>query len=305
MPDMPSDFWSGWIIVLTVTSVGGLLWFVFSLYFGSGGPTHEESPVWDETLTEGEHPAPMWWFWTMLAALVFSVIYLMLYPGLGSFSGYFKWSQSHDIEHGQARFETAFRDERQAVLDAPIAALQSDELAMASARRVFIEHCAACHGRDAAGQAKMFPNLVDESWQWGGDAASIERTLVAGRVAVMPPWQAVIGDDGVDEVVAHVRSLNGQAAPSAEGAQLYATYCVACHGVDGSGVPMLGGPNLLDPASLYGDDMAALRVSIAEGRQGEMPAFGDRLDAVQIRLLVAWLMRDQPPTEALAASPSR
>ncbi len=302
MPDMPSDFWSGWIIVLTVTSVGGLIWFVVSLYFGAGSATHEQSPVWDETLTEGEHPAPMWWFWTMLAALVFSVIYLMLYPGLGSFSGFLEWSQGHDIEHGQARFETAFRDERQFVLDASIEEVQANDVAMASARRVFIEHCAACHGRDAAGQAKTFPNLIDESWQWGGDAASIERTLVAGRNAVMPGWQAIFGDDGVDVVVSHVRSLNGQSGPSPQGAELYATYCIACHGADGSGVAILGGPNLLDPASLYGDDIAAPRISIAEGRQGVMPAFGDRLDPVQIRLLVAWLTSDRPPIDALAAT---
>ena len=99
MADLPSDFWSGWIIVLTVASLGGLVWFVFSVYFGGANEAQHESPVWDEDLTEGEAPAPMWWFWMVLAALVFSAIYLMLYPGLGSFAGVLQWSQGQDIEH--------------------------------------------------------------------------------------------------------------------------------------------------------------------------------------------------------------
>ena len=293
MPDMPSDFWSGWIVVLTVTSVAGLLWFVVSLYFGRAETEHEVSPVWDETLTEGEHPAPMWWFWLILGALVFSVIYLMLYPGLGSFSGFFEWSQGHDIEHSQNRFDSAFHDERQVVLDSSIAELKSNEVAMASARRLFVEHCAACHGRDASGQASMFPDLVDDDWQWGGDAAAVERTIKSGRVAVMPGWGSVIGDDGVTAVIDHLRSFKGEAA-SPRGAEIYGTYCIACHGVDASGSPLLGGPNLRDTTTLYGDDDDALRISIADGRQGEMPAFDGRLDPVQIRLLVAFLSAPPP-----------
>ena len=100
MADMPSDFWSGWIIGLTVVSLLGLTWLVFSIYFSKNGSEEFESPVWDETLKEGNHPAPMWWFWMTLAALVFTVIYLILYPGLGSFSGTLKWSQHGRLEGG-------------------------------------------------------------------------------------------------------------------------------------------------------------------------------------------------------------
>jgi mono/diheme cytochrome c family protein len=34
-----------------------------------------------------------------------------------------------------------------------------------------------------------------------------------------------------------------------------------------------------------------LHESIANGRSGQMPAFGTRLDDTQIRLLLAWLTR--------------
>ena len=37
MADMPTDFWSGWIIVLTVVSFIGLGWLVYGIYFTSNG----------------------------------------------------------------------------------------------------------------------------------------------------------------------------------------------------------------------------------------------------------------------------
>ena len=280
--------------MLTVSSLGGLAWFVVSLYFGKGASDHEESPVWDETLTEGEHPAPMWWLWTILAALVFSVIYLMLYPGLGSFAGLLEWSQGHDIERSQARYEEHFAGRRSAVLDASFPALHADEQAMASARRVFREHCAACHGRDAEGQASVFPNLTDAIWQWGGETAQIEQSIVAGRVAVMPGWADAVGDTGVDQITAHVQSMAGIGAANAQGAELFLMYFAACHGPEGKGNALLGAPDLTDRVWHYGSGSAELRHSIGVGRQGEMPAFGERLDAVQVRLLVAWLTRANP-----------
>jgi cytochrome c oxidase cbb3-type subunit 3 len=97
MADMPSDFWAGWIAVITIVSLLGLAWLVFSIYFApETEPEDAEGPVWDSNLREGSNPAPMWWFWLILAMMVFSVIYLMLYPGLGSYQGALKWSQGGD-----------------------------------------------------------------------------------------------------------------------------------------------------------------------------------------------------------------
>jgi mono/diheme cytochrome c family protein len=53
----------------------------------------------------------------------------------------------------------------------------------------------------------LFPNLTDRDWQWGGEAAQLEQTITAGRQAVMPPWQAVLGDAGVAQVADYVASL--------------------------------------------------------------------------------------------------
>lgn len=291
---MPADFWGGWVLLATVASLLGLGWFVWSVYFGNGGSAgdrNEAAPVWDGTLREGSQPAPMWWFWLLLASLVFTVIYLMLYPGLGSFAGALQWSQGGRLAASEAAWEARFGAARAAVAAAPLAALQADDGSMATAEGIYARHCAACHGPDAQGQARLFPNLRDAEWQWGGSAADIERTIRRGRQAVMVGWGAALGADGVAAVADYVLRLPSGVPAEHPGEARYRQFCVACHGVLGEGQALLGAPSLADGTYLYGGDRAALEASIRDGRNGEMPAFEERLDAAQIRLLVAWLLR--------------
>ena len=302
--DLPSDFWAGWIFVVTVVSVAGLAWLVYSVYFGAGADAEAvegDEPVWDGNLREGANPAPLWWFWTMFASLAFSVLYLILYPGLGSYAGALRWSQASDHDAGVAAYEAEFGGVRQLVAVAPLEALRADAALMATAQRVFDRECAVCHGYDGAGQAALFPNLVDAAWQWGGAPADIERSIRDGRQAVMVGWQAVLGEAGVAGLTALGEAMHGtgQAPSSTHPAHGdYMQYCAACHGADGGGNPLLGAPSLVDAATLYGADGAAIRHSIAAGRAGEMPAFGERLDDTQVRLLVAWLTRSTEPADA-------
>lgn len=293
MADMPSDFWSGWIVVITVTSLLGLAWALFSVYFAKNGQD-DESVVWDETLLEGSNPAPMWWFWLLFTLMIVSVIYLMLYPGLGSFSGALRWSQGGRLEQSISLYGDDFESLRAEVAAAPVAELQDDPMVMASARRIFDQNCAACHGLEARGQANLFPDLTDEDWQWGGETAQLEQSIRAGRQAVMPPLAAALGEEGVAQTARYVRAVaSGEAvAESDPGRMLYATYCFACHGADGTGNILLGAPDLTDDVWLYGGNEGALIDGITNGRNGSMPPFQERLDDAQIRMLVAWLTRE-------------
>jgi cytochrome c oxidase cbb3-type subunit 3 len=163
---------------------------------------------------------------------------------------------------------------------------------MQSAWRVFNNNCTSCHGRNAAGQARLFPDLTDDSWQWGRDETQILETIRSGRQAAMPAWEPVIGAQGVEQVADYVLGLSAGDSGSpanAEGSALFLQFCSACHGPKGSGQPLLGAPALDDEAWLYGGDRAQVIRSISQGRNGVMPAFGSRLDDAQIRLLTAWL----------------
>ncbi len=291
MADMPTDFWSGWIAVITLVSLAALGWLVFSIYFSDGEQEGGEAHVWDETLTEGSNPAPMWWFWLILATMVFSVVYLMLYPGLGSYKGALKWSLGGRLDESITSYNEQFGEDRARIANSTLIALRGDLKVLASARRIFDRKCGICHGADATGQASRFPNLMDDEWQWGGDPAQIEQTIRIGRQAVMVGWQAVLGDDGVSAVARYVSNLGNDSETLEEerGKAIYGQNCIACHGASGEGNILLGAPSLADGVWLYGGSIEDIERSIAFGRGGVMPAFDDRLDDTQIRMLVAWL----------------
>jgi len=292
MADMPNDFWSGWIIVLTLVGSGGLVWLVVSVFTAAPpDPAEVEHTTWDKNLGEGLNPAPLWWFWFIFAAMVFSVFYLMFYPGLGSFKGAFQWSQGGELSERMDDFTDNFSEIRAEIAAMPLADIQADTTLMASARDLFTQNCSACHGYEAQGQANLFPNLRDDAWQWGGTPENIEQTLLNGRMAVMSSWTAVLGQQGVTNVANYVLALGTPEAEGHPGQAQYNQVCVACHGPEGLGNTALGAPNLTDDIWLYGGDLNTIRETINDGRNGIMPAFGEKLDETQIRLLVAWLTR--------------
>lgn len=288
MADMPSSFWGGWIVVLTVTSFFALVWLVIDLYRpGGDGNEHE---VWDETLREGAKPAPIWWFWFILGLMSLSVIYVILYPALGTYRGALRWSQESQIADRFANYDAKFGGERRHILEEPSATLAADANAMRSAQRVFNNNCTSCHGHNAAGQADHFPDLTDKSWQWGGSEEQIAQTIRLGREAAMPAWLGVVNEHGVRQLADYVEALaDGKATANTSGATLFQQYCVACHQADGSGNPAVGAPALNDQIWTYGGTRRDIIASISNGRNGTMPAFGKRLDDTQVRLLTVWL----------------
>jgi len=287
--------WSLFVIIVTVLNIVACLWLLrwtskprtANEKIGGGADTGH---VWDKDLREYNNPLPKWWLWLFYITVAFGLLYLVFYPGLGNFGGVKGWTQS-----GQYQQERAAVEARAAQLLAPLAALPVAELvnnqqAMSTAHNLFQQNCAQCHGSDGGG-AVGFPNLRDANWQWGSDADSVVATIAAGRVAAMPPWAAVIGEPGVEEAVAYVQTLSGQqadATKAAAGQVHFQTLCSACHGMDGKGNPLLGAPDLTDEIWLYGGDAATLKQTLMYGRNGQMPAWGDKLGEQRVKLLAAY-----------------
>jgi len=290
--------WSVFIVLVTLFNIFGCLWLLrwtskpkaAGEKIGGGADTGH---VWDKDLREYNNPLPRWWLWLFYITVAFGLIYLALYPGLGRFTGLKDWTQQ-----GQYEQEKAAAEAKAAAYLAPFASmtipqLAADPKAMATARNLFQVNCAQCHGSDGGG-AKGFPNLMDANWQWGGDPDTVVQTIMAGRMAVMPPWGAVLGAQGVDQAVAYVQQLSGQPADTTlalAGQTLFETNCAACHGLDGKGNPILGAPNLTDDIWLYGGDAATLHQTLENGRNGQMPAFGERLGPERVRLLAAYAIQ--------------
>ena len=107
----------------------------------------------------------------------------------------------------------------------------------------------------------------------------------------MASWEALLGQEGVTNVANYVLALGTPEAEGHPGQVQFGQVCAACHGPEGKGNPLLGAPNLTDDDWLYGGDLQTIRETIRFGRNGRMPAFTDKLDDAQIRMLVAWLTR--------------
>ncbi|HRP35334.1 MAG TPA: cytochrome-c oxidase, cbb3-type subunit III [Gammaproteobacteria bacterium] len=290
-----SSFWSGWIILLTVANIVGCLWLLWMTSRTSPGEKASDTTghVWDGDLQEYNNPLPRWWLWLFYLTVVFSVIYLVLYPGLGNFQGVLGWTQT-----GQYEEEVARIDERQQEFFARFDNLEIVELArnsdaMAAAGNIFGNRCAQCHGSDGRG-APGFPNLTDDAWLWGGDETAILASIQNGRSGMMPPMgDALGGERAVAQMVEYVRSLAGldHDAALAAAAQPMWAVCGACHGMDGTGMTALGAPNLTDNNWLYGSDRRTIAETITRGRQNNMPAQLPILGEQQSRLMAAYVLR--------------
>lgn len=184
--------------------------------------------------------------------------------------------------------------------------------ALGRARVLFGDNCAACHASggqgnlNAAHPENSFPNLTDDDWLFGGWAAKITETITDGRESEMP---AKGGNDelttaDVDSLAKFVVALgDGDAVLNDDGELtkgtggfdsanvLFQENCSSCHSASAKGSLIgnadsdSGAANLTDGIYRFGGGLATVTDTIANGRKGTMPAFGNRLDATSIKIL--------------------
>jgi len=291
-----SQFWEWFIIVPTVGGILGCFALIIWMSRKSPKPdTKVETMghVWDGDLEEFNNPLPMWWLNMFYLTLVFSIIYLILYPGLGSYAGILGWSDSkqyeQEMEDAKARYRPIFAKYQ----DVPVVELVKEPKAVKMGHHLFMTYCTTCHGSDAGG-VRGFPNLRDGDWLYGGDPNAIKMTLVNGRQGMMPTAaQNGLKDEiDVDNVVQYLLKLSERkhdGATAIEGEKVFKRICFACHGMDGKGMQAMGAPNLTDNVWLYGGSEIALKETITKGRQGRMPAHGEFLGEAKVHLLTTYV----------------
>ncbi|WP_016711697.1 cytochrome-c oxidase, cbb3-type subunit III [Pseudomonas monteilii] len=297
-----TTFWSTYISVLTIGSLIGLTWLLLATRKGESKNTTDQTMGHSfDGIEEYDNPLPKWWFWLFVGTLVFSVGYLILYPGLGNWKGILPgyengWTGANEwqkeMDKADARFGPIFA--KYAAM--PVEEVAKDPQALKMGGRLFASNCSVCHGSDAKG-AFGFPNLTDKDWRWGGDAETIKASIMNGRHGVMPAWAEVIGEQGVADVAAFVlTSMDGRSLPEgakadpAKGKEIFAGNCVTCHGPEGKGTPAMGAPDLTHPqAFIYGSSFAQLQQTIRYGRQGQMPAQAEIQGNDKVHLLAAYV----------------
>ena len=291
MSQFTSGFWDVYVAVLSVVSIVACAVFLKSQSIRKPAEVETTGHTWDEDLAEYNNPLPRWWSWLFYITIVFSLAYLVLYPGLGSWQGTLGWSQVSQLEQENAAAEKQFGPLYEKFAAMEVEALAKNGDALAIGQKLFLNNCAQCHASDGGG-SRGFPSLADRDSLYGADVKSVRLSIEAGRKGVMPPFGEALGGEGVKNVASYVMSLSGRAADSiriAKGKDLFQATCAACHGADGKGNAALGAPNLADRIWLHGGSDESIAESIARGRTSEMPAHKGKLTPAQIHLLTAYV----------------
>lgn len=293
-----SPFWHYYIVAIVVLSLIYVTWLLLSQNKIKPNPNEEIKVTghsWDG-IQEYNNPLPRWWFYMFLGTIIFSVGYLIVYPGLGDFHGVGfggkPWSS-----RGQYENEMKAAEAQTGALYAKFTKMKIEEVAknkeaMQIGHNLFATYCIQCHGSDAKG-SRGFPNLTDTDWIYGGTPDKIHETIANGRIGVMAAWGPKFGEDGVRDVANYVISLSKpdkelDEGRVARGKEIFTANCVSCHGDKGQGTIGLA-PNLTDSVWLWGSSEKAIIETITGGRHNQMPAWKGFLDEDKLHLLTAYV----------------
>ena len=290
-----SSFWSWYVILLVVINILGYCWLTFrgskvrpSDKVGEGEELDHDA----DGIKELNYSMPRWLVWIFWFTVVFSIIYFLLYPGLGNFKGLLGWSSTEQLQQNVAATKKIYAAQYAQYANVPITQLTHNPKAMQLGHRLFLAHCSKCHGIDGKGYVG-FPNLTNGNWLYGGTPDAIEESIANGRQSLMPPMGAAVGSDqDIDNVVAYVRSLNGykvNAQFAAKGKVKFKQVCAVCHGINAKGNTTIGSPNLTNNQWIFGGSPKIIKETILHGRSGDMPEHKDTLSKVEIRVIAAYV----------------
>ncbi len=300
MSDFVNGFWAWYVAAISVVSILAcalLLWLAGKATVNShpGKPQDNTTGhVWDENLQELNNPLPRWWMWLFILTVVFSLAYLVIYPGLGSYAGMAKWSTQAEHKSDVDTMRTQLAPLYAEFSAQPLEALARDPRAMAIGERQFMNACSQCHGSDGRG-SKGYPNLTNGNAAWLGErgAEHIIQTVTQGRTGMMPPMGAAVGtEEDISNLAHYVLSLSRSPhnEVKAFAGKSKFTACAACHGMDGKGNKALGAPNLTDDVWLHGWGEAAIVSMIKNGKTNVMPAQAPKLTPEQIHVVAAYVL---------------
>ncbi len=263
--------------------------------------------IWDDNIRELDNPPPRWWMIAFWASIIWFIGYGVLYPmypiGQEPTKGIMGWTQIKEYQDGLDEVK-AVRAEYESQLQGMSAKeiLANPGLAdytVASAKVLFGDNCAACHGGGGQG-GPGFPVLADDDWLYGGAIENIEQTITMGRKGIMTAHGKILSEAELDSLAKAI--VDGK--PSSD-PNFMNKGCIACHGMDGKGMAVLGSANLTDGIYRFvpeGDQtvLDSVKYTIKHGvndvtdpmtREAVMPAFGERLSKNDIKKLAVYVYK--------------
>ena len=163
-------------------------------------------------IKELDNNLPTWWLYLFFITIVFAVVYF----GYFQIFGYGDTQlQEYDKSIIAANEEMKLHASK---VDENSANALTDPVAIEAGKTIFMENCAACHGK--AGQGTVGPNLTDNYWLHGGDIKSVFKTIKYGVPAKgMISWQSQISPVQIQQVASYILTLKGTNPPDAKAPQ--------------------------------------------------------------------------------------
>ncbi|MDR1423975.1 MAG: cytochrome-c oxidase, cbb3-type subunit III [Azoarcus sp.] len=316
-----ADFTSGvWGLYVAGLITFGLLFCIVVLVLNmttrESGEPKLQGHVWDETLREYNNPLPKWWLWLFWGTLAFAIVYFIKYPGFGTFNDGKGLRAEYAEDIAAVDGPEGLYGKEFSKFKGDLVALSQDPAAEKAGRRLFLTYCANCHGVAGTG-GSGFPDLTDNDWLYGSDAATIKESIADGRSGAMTA-AADLGLNGqqIEDAANYVLFISDQKeqadlASAARGKLVFLSgtrnedgsvsydKCAMCHGANGKGSVInnngLGAPDLTDGIWLYGSSKEAIVDGITKGRNvgnnamNAMPTWKEFLSEDKIHVLAAYV----------------
>lgn len=262
--------------------------------------------IWDDNVRELKNDPPRWWMIAFWASVLWWIGYMILYPsipiGNEPTKGVLGWTSIGEFKEGMAEVEAIRAQYEDQIKGMSAKEILADpgltDYAKASAKVLFGDNCAACHGAGGQG-GPGFPVLGDDDWLYGGAVETIEQSLTFGRRGVMPSHAKALSAEEIGKLASYVVNLSeGKGDPDGE-ALFKQKACFACHGPEGKGMQAMGSANLTDKVWRFmPGGVESARQTITHGvndgsdpetRQAVMPSFKDRLSGNDIKKLAVYV----------------
>ncbi len=282
-------------IMIIILVIGSILGYSILLYLTKNVIHHDEGKnkkayTSFDGILELNEPLPIWWLWLFLLSILFSFIYLILYPGITK--GLLKWTSYNDHDKKMIEENSIYDPMYSAFFKHSVEELSTNFKALKIGKNLFINNCSMCHGLDAKG-GHGFPSIAADKWLYGGTPNDIKTSITNGRRGKMPGYISVLkNDEDIDNIAYYILSLNDKIEKSSlteKGKIKFNAICSACHGVNAKGNKFIGAPDLTNHKWIYGSSLDDIKTTIKNGRSGIMPAHKNILTKEQIHILTAYI----------------
>jgi len=225
-----SSFWSIWISVLTLGTLVGC-YFILRYCLTNFAGVEEGQPTGHvfDGIEELNNPLPKWWSTFFLVTIVWGFGYLLLYPGLGNWTGLFGWTSSNqgimNLEESAAK--SKFAKENNLIVQYDMEVKAAD----AKFGPIFAKYAAMSIEDISATKS------VEIDFDLKGELTPAQQQIVDGQDALKV------------------------------GQRLFIQNCSQCHGSNAGGTTSF--PDLTDKDWLYGGTPSDIKQTVMHGRKAQ------------------------------------